>query len=307
MLSTFSKLVHPARAARRYPPLALALLPLLLAGSPALGQGSIAYQNPFIDRPGEEWSPRPLAVSPTGQQFIGPFDNQTVTLRLDKLAEHDYMVIALDLYVIGDWPGLRGPNGLPSTFSVKIDNAPAKLHAAFASPSDDGEPRRQSYPDDLGGQRTYIPEYGSFQINSLGFQDPKTGNGIDATYRILLAFKHSGSTATIEFTGAGLPENAGKWGLDNIAIEVSPMMLWPDLALYGPTELEQYFSEFFRGSSHPGTNPLRPFTPFGGPGVSDDGGGDNPDPPPPPPPVPSPGTGLALLTLAGVPALRRRR
>lgn len=298
----------PFTAARRVLPamiLALAACTgVALRSARADAGASIAYQNPFLEPVGDEWSPVRESTAPNGERYLGPYHNQTVTLTLGDLPEHQYMVIAFDLYAIGDWPGDRGPTGRPTAFNVTIDGVESLLNASIATDNGDAS-RTQSFPDDMG-KKVNFAECGVYRINALGLVEQGSRTTGDATYRVILALRHSGTNVRIDLTASGLgpDESVATWGLDNVAVEVSSGQLYPEMSVLGPTDLESYFSEFYSGGPI-GSNPARNlFIPP--PSSVDDPGDVNPTSDPPPPPVPAPGTALGVAML-GAGLLRRRR
>lgn len=284
---------------------AIAGIAALAAPSAVAGNGGIGYQNDFAKPVATEWSPAKQSTTPRGDAFLGPYDAGEVSLSIPRLPDHQYMVIAMDLYVIGDWQGegqgYAPPD--PSRFSVAIDGQAALMDTTIAIERE-GEERRQSYPDPAG-TRWHPAGKGSFLTNALGFTESDTGKPRDAVYRVILCTRHSGKSVTLRFAASGLKPGA-QWGIDNIVVEVSSGQLDVEPSVVGPNRLEDYFNEFFNGSGNPGTNPLRgDFIPSGG--SIDDGGGpsDNPTPKDPPP-VPAPAAAV-VLTLGGALAMRRRR
>jgi hypothetical protein len=275
----------------------------MLSASPALAGDS--YSNPFDVPPREGWSDTVVKASPSGEQFLGSFGNQTVSLTLTNLQEHTHAVIALDLYVIGGWAGSAGDS--PNSFELLVDQSREIMRATFSN--DDGVTGRpQTYPEG-NNQIPELPRRGAFRTNSLGYTD-QTGRPADSTYRLVFNVKHSGSTLVLSFAGAGLPDDPTiMWGIDNVYVATYTMDLDPVPGAFEPAGTE-WASFDGAAAASLGVNPQRPFTiPSGGPGAPS--GTPRNDPPPPPPPdspvIPTPGSATVLALAAGQLLRRPRR
>ncbi len=77
--------------------------------------------------------------------FLGPFDNETVSLNLSNLPQHDTVDVSFDLYVAGEWAGARTDLG-PHNWEWGYDNQ-AILTTNFST-LEDTTGNYQFYPDD---------------------------------------------------------------------------------------------------------------------------------------------------------------
>lgn len=257
------------------------------------------YSNPFDVPPREGWTDSTTMVSPSGEQFLGNFGNQSVSLTLTNLRPHTHAVVALDLYVIGAWGGTGAGGGAENRFVVTLDGSQGVMDATFSN--DDGvDGRPQTYPS----QNPLVPDRarrGAFQSNTLGFRDA-AGRPRDTTYRLVFNVKHSAETMTLTFSGAGLPADPTiLWGVDNVYVSTYTMDLdpVPGLVQAAGGELGGVGSGFERPGL--GANPVQ-FDPIGG----DPGDAPSATPEPDPVPrVPAPGSatllGLAAWRLMGRP------
>lgn len=262
------------------------------------------YSNSFDVPPREGWTDSTTKVSPTGEQFLGSFGNQTVSLTLTNLRPHTHAVVALDLYVIGAWAGSGGD--APNSFSVTLDGQQGVLEATFSN--DDGAAGRpQTYPNG----NPLVPDYprrGSFQSNALGFTDVQ-GHPRDTTYRLIFNVRHSAPTMTLSFAGAGLPDDPTlMWGVDNVYVSTYTMDLEPSLDAFQPSGTEFIGATLGADGGGLGSNPPAPDRrgERGLPGAP----GGTPQPPDPlpndAPVVPAPGSG-AIFALAAARLLARPR
>src|SRR5688500_3275825 len=65
----------------------------------------VIYSADFTASPGDEWTVPDVGVTPSGRPFLGPFCNDTVSLRLHTLPTHDLLRVSLDLFIIDTWDG----------------------------------------------------------------------------------------------------------------------------------------------------------------------------------------------------------
>ncbi len=280
-------------------------------GQGGQGRGG-AYSNNFDLLPREGWTEPRLTTSPSGESFLGPYDNEATELAITGLNEHTHLVLAVDLLVIGPW-GDTVPPGLESmqTWSLRVDDNDATLDSSFSNlrgegPGADLPGVLQSYPDMAGG-RVHDATRGSFTTNTLGY----TIRGeSDTTYRLIVTAKHSGPVAKIRFAGAGLRAGAHRWGIDNLHVftyTMNPSEEGVDADVMGPGTVADFA---LRGFVAPGTNPE---SPYGNPPKRGGGGGGGGGPPgggggggPPPPFMSVPAPGPAALIAAGALMMARR-
>lgn len=184
---------------------AVALVAVLFAG--AVARGDVIYSNNFESAVGSEWSNTSTATSPLGHNFLGRFNNQTVSLNLSGIASHTDLTVSFDLYFIGIWdgkpPSLFGPDRmriradgdeiLDSTFS-NFPLLPQDYPSPFASGSNPGKTGSTG--------------------ESLGYP-----LGLDSVYHFEFTFAHTDSELDLSFRGSGLlPIDLESWGIDNVTV-----------------------------------------------------------------------------------------
>lgn len=179
---------------------------------------SLVYQSRFGAGVGPEWDAQSHGVGPRGERFVGPFGNQSATLKLSGIPEHDQLIIDADLYTIGDWPG---DGAAPSKVTVFLDG---KLLLAESFATENGGMRRtQSYPGAAGGGRKRLPGAEAIAVDTLGY--PVIGNADagaigDATYHLRFVVPHSAVKGELRFAASGLPASrfGAAWGVDNVTV-----------------------------------------------------------------------------------------
>ncbi len=186
--------------------LVAALIVVLLAGDAA--RGDVIYSNDFNGAVGSEWSNTSTATSPSGQTFLGRFNNQTITLSLAGLASHTDVNLSFDLYLIGVWDGKAPSLNGPDRFRVRADGD-MLLDSTFSNIT----LLKQDYPSPFGSGNN-AGRTGSTGA-SLGYP-----LGLDSVYHFDLTLAHSASTLTLDFRGSGLLNLAlESWGIDNVTVE----------------------------------------------------------------------------------------
>lgn len=209
---------------------------------------TLFYSNDFQSGAvGSEWSAsRELKTEtvPNNQlrswgTFLGQFTgNDYARLSLSGLPTGK-VTLSFDSYFIRSWDGNADTYG-PDTFKVSLGDGTTLLDATFSN----GNPAGQSYL----GNGAKAPAYadsanssmtGSDQQFSLGywFWDGinKTEQAMDSVYKFSFSFETTGELEVI-FSGENLQgnlvtgpngENYGyydeSWGLDNVALEVTPV------------------------------------------------------------------------------------
>jgi hypothetical protein len=169
------------------------------------------YTNDFEGTVGDEWSQTTTQSAPGtaargATKFLGAFANDTVTLTLDRMPTHDQVDIALDLYVIGPWQGITGPD----QWSAGLSTGETLEQTTFANGAD-----TQSYPDLYPGSTDHPAGTGAVVSNALGI----TGMA-DSIYHLKFSFLHVSDSLSLDLVGSGLPADA-TWGIDNIDVSLS--------------------------------------------------------------------------------------
>jgi hypothetical protein len=199
----------------------------------------LSYFNDFEYEVGPEWSAKqwtgPLTrVTPTDNPFLGEFGNNTTSLKLTNLVEHDWVIVTLDLYVIRSWDGNTYSTANPK-FCPLVSNCPASSGSVVVGPDfwfvkADGTmvmnttftnwtDFRQSFPQNYLADN--VARLQSTGLNTLGYKFPNQANGVplDATYSITFMIPHTGDSIDIDFGAMGLQDMSDEsWGLDNVAV-----------------------------------------------------------------------------------------
>jgi hypothetical protein len=168
---------------------------------------------------GLEWSPALTSTTPSGRVFLGEFGNDEVTLALVCLPPHQWISLAVDVYVIRSWDGNQatrgGPVG-PDIWRLKEMDGPAEWRTNFTNWDD----FRQAYPGVYPGG-DYAAHTGARERDTLGYR--LAGEPMDAVYRLEGTIPHTGPSLAVSFAALGLQALADEsWGLDNVQVSVAP-------------------------------------------------------------------------------------
>lgn len=185
---------------------AVAVLAAVLAAAPARAQ--LAYLSNFSSGAGAVWSRTDTTTAPSGTQFLGPFQNDTVRLSLTDLPAHTYVTLTFDVYALRGWNGNDTDNG-PDTFTVDVPDAFTLVQTGFSNTTNN-----QGYPEGAP-YSSYPARRNALRSNTLGYANPG-----DTTYRITRSFAHSGPDLKLDFAASGLTGTAA-WGLDTVRVTVS--------------------------------------------------------------------------------------
>lgn len=171
------------------------------------------YFNAFDQAPNDEWSNQSVSIAPNGESFLGEFDNQKVSLKLDELPVHDQVELSFDLYIIRSWDG-NGPEG-PDIWNLKVDGEQTLLNTTFIALS--ASSRSQAYPDSYPGG-VNPPTTGASAVNALGYDF--RGTPWDAIYELNFIFAQSEDSLQLDFSAEGLQGLSDEsWGIDNVKLD----------------------------------------------------------------------------------------
>ena len=183
----------------------------ILSASPAAAHQ--IYFNNFETLPiGSEWSNTSTDTTPSGRNFLGQFDNDTVSLTLTSVPACN-VTVSFELFLIQSWDGNGDHCCGPDVFDVSIGGGPELLHTTFANVAPDYtlQAYPDAYPGGLNEERT-----GAAENNTLGY----TFHG-DSVYNLSFTFAHSGGDLVVDFSASGLQDIGDEsWGLDNVLVEV---------------------------------------------------------------------------------------
>ena len=196
----------------------------LLVGVGSAGAGSIdvpvrpIYQNDSEGAVGAEWSDTTVGVTPIdARSFVGPFQNEELSLTHDGLPPHSRVGISLDLFAIFPWDGNKQDfaNNEPDIFTILVEDGPVFLYTTFANVESWQNSYPGSYP--LGHHSGYT---GPEKRNTLGYLHISQSK--DAVYELSFAFHHSSDTIRFLFQPSANvgtdTEDDERWRLDNVNV-----------------------------------------------------------------------------------------
>ena len=158
--------------------------------------------------PNVSWSTVQTDVAPAdpNRRFLGQFNNDAVTLRLQGLPPHVCLCVEFDFYAIQSWDGEHPSNGRDA-LNVSVDGA-LLFDESFAHPG-------QAFGQTFGPAVNNPPQTDAIETGTLGYTFFS-----DSVYRIRICdIVHDASTATIVFSAMGLQGITDEsWGLDNVVI-----------------------------------------------------------------------------------------
>ena len=159
-----------------------------------------------------------ISIATARRSYLGPFGNDSISLHLRNLPDHDSIVISLTLYIFGSWDGIADDDRM----ALCLDGTDTLLSTTFSNTS-----YQQNYPAARGG-KTFARRTGASEVDVTGwiFVEPKIFNGpLDAAYT--LKFKVPHTKATCHFSIAAtlkdvrqIPSNEA-WGIDDVHVEVT--------------------------------------------------------------------------------------
>ncbi|MCP4589385.1 MAG: hypothetical protein GY842_01445 [bacterium] len=174
------------------------------------------YFNDFEAAVNEEWSTDQRAAAPEDLRvYLGEFANDTVTLRLDDLPEHEAVSVVTDIYVIGSWDGNSHERG-PDVWSLTTGEGQTLIETTFSYTASPRQAYPNSYPFGSNPGRT-----GSIENNSLGHSYYDSDGVLqqwNSVYQVHSTFEHEADTLTLEFAAQGLEQQTETWGLDNVSV-----------------------------------------------------------------------------------------
>ncbi|MBN1148931.1 MAG: hypothetical protein JXA78_16845 [Anaerolineales bacterium] len=179
------------------------------------------YFNDFSAGSDEHWSHASTDNPSAGLIYLGPFDNQRVTLGFENLPPHDWADLCFDLYILGAWDGshlvdpLGGDAPLqvvgPDLWSLYLDQD-QRLVTSFSNRAELNQAFPADYPGDLSLAQTMAVEVGNFD------RDAAT---IDARYHLCYQQRHTASNLLVTFYGLNLDALLGEaWALDNVDLKI---------------------------------------------------------------------------------------
>ncbi len=181
------------------------------------------------DTPGSEWGSSAHMTTPAcGAPFLGEFSNETVSLTLPGLQEHNYARTSFHLYILRSWDGNQVVNNLPPILRANRPEGPVgpdlwryamdgrqMLDTTFTNWS--YYQYRQAYPGPVGA--SFPAQTGAMAVNSLCYSFK--GYDMDATYAAGNQIAHTGQTLKLDFTAQGLQSiDDESWGLGAVDVYI---------------------------------------------------------------------------------------
>lgn len=173
----------------------------------------IFYENNFDGGAGDEWSGPFVDTAPTGEQFLGEFATDVITLTLSDLPAHSQVRVSFDLYILRSWDGNNAAHG-PDIWELALDGS-SLLNTTFSNWSTDNQAYPGFYP---GGD--YPARTGAVANNTLGYF--WNGYPMDATYQLTFTIDHTASDLESVFSSFMFDIGDESWGLDNIEVVLLP-------------------------------------------------------------------------------------
>lgn len=169
------------------------------------------YDTDFATSIGEEWTTDRTTTSPSGEQFLGEFGDNWISLSFEELPTHDEVSITFDLYVLRSWDGLSEED----SWVLEIDGTPV-ISTTFSN----GE-SLQAWPGNLP-YASNPARSGATSNETLGYWYETENDHSDSIYRVERAFFHEGEELVLDFAGNHLGELSDEsWGIDNIEVKIS--------------------------------------------------------------------------------------
>jgi hypothetical protein len=177
------------------------------------------YFSDFTSGPlGPEWNTTQVAISPSGERFLGELGNGSTTLSLNSLPAHTQLVLEFDIYIIDSWNGNggQGSASAPDLVEVSVVGGASLKKTTFSNkPSD-----LQAFPGDYPGG-VFSAGTGALGIGTLGYPPDNDPFGSSA-YRLKLTFNHTSGIIALRFVSQQTSGQNERWGLDNVRLSLVP-------------------------------------------------------------------------------------
>ena len=164
---------------------------------------------------GRLYGPIQISQSPSGEKYLGPFGQQSVSINFFKLPPHKNVRLHVTLFIVGSWDGNGGLGSGPDILDIQVPGSGTVLHSTFFNNNEEdaAELPFQSFPDPypFAFHKGYNK---ATRIRSLGFKEEWDGrlNPRDAVYNLDLTFAHSADSIHVIFNGLTVSEN----GISNL-------------------------------------------------------------------------------------------
>lgn len=250
-MSLLSRWLNPVSRRSAHPALASASRSVIEGLEPRRLLSTTLYEHSFETAAPDQvaagltatWTRTTRTTAPNGQQFLGEFGKENVSLSLADLGAHEKLTISFDLYLARSWDGTSTYGGYgPDKWGFSIDGTPL-LDATFSNKFPHYQipvyqPQSFQSQDSVGGVHdagtgAWLPP------GSLGYAFETRAN-MDSVYRFTYTVDHTSPTLDLLFRGApNQGKNDESWGIDNVRIEAEPPVVTirradPDEAQNGP-------------------------------------------------------------------------
>jgi hypothetical protein len=171
----------------------------------------------FEQAPSTAWSSDLVARTPVGDRgFLGRFNNDSVSLQLDDLPAHSFVVVEFDLYLIASWDGSDGLYEF-DRWSFGLAGETPLVDSTFSNHDPAGfQSPRQHYPDPFGGS-LHPAGTGAVSSDTLGYLHQG-----DSIYHFRFAIPHVDDALELVFAASGLQHfDDENWGLDNVRVTLN--------------------------------------------------------------------------------------
>lgn len=197
----------------------------------------LLYEEKFEGGVGDEWSDQLTTTTPPAavrtRSFLGRYsENDSVSLNLFDLQDHQALKISFELFVIQTWDGNDPSDGV-DIWSLTVDGKKV-LETTFSNHDSSYTipVEYQSYTDqyDPLNVANNPPRLGASENNTLGYEFPyDNATGImDSVYQLDFIIPHSKKSVEIKFESQ-LGGNTGlddeSWGIDDISVSTSALIL----------------------------------------------------------------------------------
>lgn len=183
------------------------LLALLLISIASNAQAEQIFQTTFDGPPALAWSSQSVSKTPSGLNILGPFGNKAVSLHLEKLPDHEYLTIEVEVIAIGGWVGETSG----ARWEMQLANHPSLVTAAFGNAPPRGGRSTQRLFDATLPNRT-----GATQENITGINAGPYG---DTLYKLTFVVPHRDASMRLFFTGSGITdESQMSWAIRSLKV-----------------------------------------------------------------------------------------
>ncbi|MEM6820952.1 MAG: redoxin domain-containing protein [Verrucomicrobiota bacterium] len=171
------------------------------------------FRADFEETVSSNWSKQKVSSTALGERtFLGPFGFEEVTLKLDSLAQHNWVTIEFDLYLLGSWNGNNTKYG-PDVFTVALGDGRVLHRTSFSQRLGKYS---QAYPGFFPIHR--LPERtGAVEKNTLGhtFKNEESST----VYRVKRTIPHRAKSVKIKIMAeSDVSSQNESWGIDNFKL-----------------------------------------------------------------------------------------